>query len=677
MDMRDRLWKAHTEAQKPPIYLPVDQWADKYRFMNETTREKWFTERMEVARGPMQAVTEAGVRVITVMCCTQLMKTELILNTIGRFVHTDPCPILVVQPKDDLARKFGNVRLGQMIKSTPELKARFITEATRDSANTAQHKEFPGGHVSIVSAKSPSNLAMFAIRIVLLDEIDKYDESSGKEGDPVDLAEERMSKYSTNSLSIRVCSPTIKEHSRIEESYKTSDMRKPFVQCPHCNHNQILQFKNVKWDKGEDGIERHETAHYYCDGCGVEWSEFDRHIALENIDWLQTKEFKCTNCDHLNKPATWCPNEDRLKWSAPYEIDDVKPSGIAHCEECGVGTCPNTHAGFWANKLYSAFRPISDMVKLWLEAQGNIEKIKTFINTQLAETFEEPGDSIKDIDWLLERREKYHAQVPEEVGLLTFGADVQNNRIEVEVVGWGLDEESWSIDYKVIPGDPSNPETWQRFDEYIQKAFFYNDGSYTHAVAGCIDLGGGHTQHVANYCRHRINNRIWPIRGVGGDGRSYPVWPKNPSRAGKIQIPFYNVGVDAAKNVVFQRLLIKSPGAGFCHFPHDREEEWFKQLTAERRVKKWKGTRQILVWDNPKKARNEAFDNRVYAYAALCGLQAMNLDLNKLIERKKFRLLSENNKARLNKASQNAGSQDTKKKKVKKPKMARSSYMDR
>ena len=480
-----------------------------------------------------------------------------------------------------------------------------------------------------------------------------------------DLAEERMAKYSTNSLSIRVCSPTIKGMSRIEASYLDSDMRKPHVRCPHCEHNQILKWKNVKWDKGEDGVERHETTSYQCDECGVLWSEFDRHTALEVVDWLQTKKFKCDHCDHMNEPQHWCPNDERDKWDH---------DGRAYCEECGIGKCPNRHAGFWANKLYSTFRPLSDMVKLWLEVQNNIEKLKMFINTQLAETFEEPGDSIEDVDWLMDRREEWAGQVPEEVGLLTFGADVQNNRIEVEIVGWGKDEESWSVDYKVIAGDPANPETWRRFDEFIMQPFFYANGDYTHIVAGCIDLGGGHTQHVANYCRHRINNRIWPIRGIGGDGRAYPVWPRNPSRTGKIQVPFYNVGVDAAKNVVFQRLLVRDSGAGYCHFPANREEDWFLQLIAERRVKKWKGTKQILVWENPKKARNEAFDNRVYAYAALCGLQSMGMKLNKMIEKRKFILLSDRNKAKLG----DDYHAPAKSKKVKrKTKVARSSFVSR
>lgn len=665
----------YSKGQRPPEIIDVDEWADKYRYLNSKTMERWDTARMEVARGPMKAVTEQGVRTITVMCCTQLMKTELILNTIGYFVDNDPCPILVVQPKHELAKKFSSVRLSEMIKATPKLEPQFNTDQQRrDATNTASHKDFPGGHVTIVSAAVPGDLAMFAIRVVLLDEIDKYDESAGDEGDPVNLAEERMSKYSSNSLSIRVCSPTIKDNSRIEDSYNSSDMRKPFVACPHCGHKQIMLWPNVKWDKNERGEPIPESAAYCCTSCGTLWSEHDRHTALEKIYWRQTADFFCNVCDQENKPSKWDP-QDGSQWDE---------NGHAICQHCFEGKCDNTHAGFWANKMYSAFRPLSDMVRLWADVKGSIEKLKTFTNTQLAEPFVEAGESISDLDWLMERREMYMAEVPDEVGLITAGIDTQNNRLECEIVGWGVDEESWSLDYRVIPGSPDEPQTWRDLLEYLNKRWYYNNGDFTYVAAAAIDMGGGHTQQVTSFCAKQITRRIWPVRGVASPGRPIPVWPQNPSRGGKYNTPFYNVGVDAAKNTVFNRLFIESPGeAGYCHFPQGREEDWFKQLTAEKRVKRWKGTRQVFVWENKSKSRNEAFDNRVYAYAALCGLQQLGWDLNSIVQDKKLVLLSDENKAKLDKASGSsaASASPTKvpasQRRSSKQTVARSKFMDR
>lgn len=614
--------ESYQKGQKPPLKMNLDEWADQYRYMNATTGEKWFTDRVEVARGPMRAVTEPGVRTITVMCSTQLLKTELILNTIGYFAHLDPCPILVVHPKKESAQKFSHTRLKQMVSSSPVLREVFFDSNANSSADTTLYKEFLGGHIAIVSAKTPADLAMLPIRVVLLDEIDKFDESSGKEGDPIDLAEERQAKYANNSLSIRACSPTTKDLSRIEASYLDSDQRKPFVPCPHCNHYQIMRWPNVHWDKDEEGNGIADTAQYHCESCGAAWTENDRLQSLKKIRWLQTAQFTCSHCNEVNKPALWDANDKPL-WNE---------HGHAICQRCEKGTGTNRHAGFWANKLYSPFRPLSDMVSKWLEIKGNVEKLKMFINTQLAETFEESGERIESIDRFLSKRERYDAELPSEAGVITAGIDTQNNRLEIEVVAWGRDEESWSIEHKVIAGDPSQPEVWAQLDKFLGKPFTRFDGRLGYINAVCIDMGGGHTQHVANYCRNRIASRVWPIRGVGGDGRPLPVWPKNPSRGGRQNVPFYNIGVDSAKNVIFSRLFIDQPGPGYCHFPMDREDEWFRQLTAEKRVTKFRGARKILIWDNPKKARNEAFDCRVYAYAALQGLIAMGINLNRICE---------------------------------------------
>ena len=183
--------------------------------------------------------------------------------------------------------------------------------------------------------------------------------------------------------------------------------------------------------------------------------------------------------------------------------------GRAKCAGCGTHS-PNAHAGFWVNKLYSPFRPLSEMAEKWIEAQGNIEKLKTFINTQLAETFEETGDSIENTDWLEARKERYEAILPSEVGVITAGIDTQNDRLEMEVIGWGEDEESWSLDYIIIPGDPAQPYVWNKLDEELNRAYVREDGRMSYIAAAAIDVGGGHTQAVASFCRTRINRRVWP-----------------------------------------------------------------------------------------------------------------------------------------------------------------------
>ena len=348
----------------------------------------------------------------------------------------------------------------------------------------------------------------------------------------------------------------------------------------------------------------------------------------------------------------------------------------AVCEECGKGKCPNKHAGFWASKLYSPFRPLSELVERWIEAQGNIEKLKAFINTQLAETFEETGDQLTSIDGLLARREKYE-ELPDEVGLITAAVDVQNNRLEMEVVGWGVDEESWSLDYHIIPGDPHKPQVWVDLEEKLNKIYHREDGRISLIAATCIDLGGGHTQEVANFCKDKIERRIWPIRGIASAGRPYPVWPKNPGRTAKINLPFYNVGVDAGKNVIFSRMLIETPGPGYCHLPHDRDLSWFEQFTAERRVQKRKGTQMYYVWENKKNARNESFDIRGYAYAALCGLQSMGWSVNIITEEQRLIMDSEYEEILEKRVTDTAGRQETSSPRRRIRRVNKSSYASR
>lgn len=624
--------EAYKSGQRPPLKIDLDDWADQYRYINDK-RGRWKTSRVEIARGMMKAVTERGVRTITAMTCTQVAKTELILNTTGYFMHVDPCPILIVLPSDKMSKKFSNIRISRMLKATPVLRDMVHESGQRSSRNTVNYKEFPGGEITMVGSKVPEDLSSQPIRLCFMDEIDKFEESTGEEGDPVDLAEERMSTYTSNSLSIRTCSPTLKGMSRIEDSYESSDMRKPFVLCPHCDKYQILVWGQVKWSKNKKGVSLPHTAQYCCSHCGVLWTESERKKALYTVQWRQTSPFMCSLCEHENDPSKWGDN-DFTNWKQDRE----GPGHVfrAYCEECGKGKCSNRHAGFWASKLYGPFRNLAYLVQKWMDAQGNIQKLKAFINMHLAETFEEAGDRISSIDGLLGRREKY-PELPYEVGVITAGIDVQGNRIEGEVIGWGKDEESWSLKHFVLTGDPAQPYIWQKLEVELEKPYWREDGNkLSYIAAACIDLGGGHTQQVANFCRDKVERRFWPIRGTSTVGRAIPVWPRKAGRTDKIQVPFYNIGVDAAKNVIFSRLLIPEGRAGFCHFPLNRDADWFEQLTAERRVKKYKGTQLFYVWDNPKRKRNEAFDCRVYGYAALCGLQSEGLQVNMITEDQLF-----------------------------------------
>lgn len=615
-----RLTLVRRDTLRPPPTMNLVEWADAYRFLSReasSTGGRWETSRVPIARGPMLAVTEPGVHILTVMACTQLTKTELLLNIAGYHIHLDPSPILAIYPTENSAETWSKDRLAPMLRDTPALRG-IIDDRARASGNTILHKSFPGGHITIVGANSPTELAQRPIRLVLADEVDKYPASAGAEGDPISLAEERAATFPTSYKFVRVCSPTIKGASRIEKSWLESDMRRAYVPCPHCEHEQVLTWAHVRWSKTEDGEHRPETAAIYCEACGAGWSEPQRLDAMPLVKWRQTRRFKCCGADQDPMVTR------RWRWDADNEV------GRAVCAECGQDAVSNLHAGYHVSKLYSPWEPITKLAAKFLLARKDPERLKTFINTQLAETFEEvTTDRVSD-DALLARREVYAAPVPAGVGILTAGVDVQDNRLECEVVGWGADEENWGVDYRVFVGDPSQPDVWSELDAYLQTRWLREDGRTLVVEASAVDVQGHNSQSAYAFCRRLIGRRVWAVRGKAETtGRRSPVWPRKPTMRNKGKVPLYELGTQAAKDMIFRRLGIEAPGPGYSHFPATYDAEYFAQLTAEKPVPKTVAGNRFWVWENPPGKRNEALDCRVYAYAALCGLQAAGLQLNR------------------------------------------------
>jgi phage terminase large subunit GpA-like protein len=258
-------------------------------------------------------------------------------------------------------------------------------------------------------------------------------------------------------------------------------------------------------------------------------------------------------------------------------------------------------------------------------------RLQVWVNTKLGESWEDQSGEVVETEPLMARREDWGAVLPEGVAVLTAGVDVQGDRLELHVVGWGRDEESWSVDYRVIWGDPSGPRVWADLDTALAATY-----PHTRAVADlairavAVDTGGQHTKAAYEYCRTRLHRRVWGIKGRGGPG--IPLWPRRPTRT-KGKVPLFVIGVDAAKDALFARLRLAAPGPGYMHFPAERDAEFFRQLTAERVVTRFERGRPIRLWQPRRDGeRNEALDTTVYAMAALHGLISMGLRLNKEAE---------------------------------------------
>ncbi len=622
----------------------MPQWADRFRKKAAgagSTTGKWRTGDVEIARGPMLAVTEPGTAIITVMVCTQLMKTALIENAFGFFAHLDPSPMLMLQPKEDAAEQFSKERITPLIRATPVLRELVGTRKTRNADETIRYKSFPGGFLAIEGAGSPDNVARRPIKRVFCDEIDKYVPT--REGDAVGLAEERMGTF-IGAQSIRACSPTISGESAIETSYLDGDQRQASVECPHCSHRQFLEFfKHIEWDKEIDGegrvvAHRPKTAAVHCEACGAAWTEAERRRALQTARWHQTKPFRC--CDTYQEPLT--VYSDTWRAAAEGAGDPVDAAwdwwaGPRHevyrarCSKCGTWPVDNEHASFTAGKEFSPWERDSPpkIAAKWLKWKDDPEQRVKFDNTQLGKPHRRASGVDLNAEALASRREVYPAEVPDGVAVITAGIDTQNDRLEVEVVGWGRDEESWSLAYEVFPGDPNDPKVWSDLDAYLKLVWRRADGRTFDVMAACIDTGGSRTEAVYQFAKARIGRRIWGIRGdPEAAGQRKPVWPaKMPLARTRRSYQPFTIGVNTAKDVIRQRLLAEMPGPGYMHFPADRDVNYFAQLTAEKLIPD-KRTRR-LIWVCPSNLRNEALDCRVYAYAALAGLTHFGLKLNR------------------------------------------------
>lgn len=552
----------------PPPKLTLSQWANEKLYLSaEDTAEhgKYRSARAPFQVGPMDAVSDPEIETVVVMTATQMMKTTLLKSIIGYHIDQEPAPILIVQPTLDMASGFSTERLSPMIRDTPCLRGKVRDPRSRDSGNRVLHKTYIGGFLAIAGANSPASLAARPIRILLLDEVDKYKISIGKQGNPVGQALKRTKNFWDRKIVI-VSSPGEADMSIIEPWYEASDKRRYHVPCPHCVDFQTLKWAQVKWPDQDP-----ERAYYVCEFCGSILTDANKPKMLNRGDWraeLPTKKI----------------------------------------------------AGFHINEIYSPWCTWGEMAVDFMKAKQSKETLQVFINTSLAEVSRE---KFEKADWgsLLTRRENYGEEaIPTSILYLTAGVDVQSDRLEAEIVGWraerrGDPEESWGVKYEVLYGDPSKLALWGQLDALLKETYTTEDGRVLRIGAACIDSGGHHTAAVYAFCNQRIARHIYAIKGIAG---SKPIWPKKAGKSKRHKgFLVWTIGVDTIKDVIYGRLKIAEPGPGYCHIPGDYNEEWARQLCSEKVKTRYSKGFPIREYVRVDGARAEALDARAYAYAAL------------------------------------------------------------
>lgn len=518
----------------------------------------------------MDACSDPATPEVVVMAGAQLGKSEAILNIIGFHIDYDPSPILVLQPTLDMASMFSKERVANgLLKSTPALENKVQDARARDANNTTFQKQFPGGSLSLVGANSPAGLASRPIRLVLCDEVDRYPASAGSEGDPIQLARKRAATFWNRKI-VMVSTPTNKSASRIEDAFLKSDQRHYHVPCKHCDHKQKLQWSNVQWIDNDP-----TTTKYICESCGSAWNDADRIWSIRHGEW------------------------------------------VAHAEFTGV-------AGFAINGMYSPWTPLADGVREFLNVKKNPEQLRVWTNTYLGETWEDAGEQVDDY-MLADRREEME-YLPDEVVFLTAGIDVQDNRLEMSLIGWGRDDESWSVSHTVFYGDPSTPQLWTALDSALMRRYETVTGREMGIRAACVDSGGHFTNSVYAYCKKNYGRRIFAIKGRGGEGTAIV---SKPTKNNVVKCPLFHVGVDTVKDLLFARMRIDEAGPGYIHFNDTLDDEYFKQLTAEKIVTKFHRGYKKRVFQKMR-PRNEALDCMVYAVAAYA---IINVNVNTLADK--------------------------------------------
>lgn len=602
-DSVSRLEGSLARAWEPRPNLTVSQLAERHLYLSaEYSKQAGYCdfELYPYLREPADRLSpEDPCRVVVFEGPIQGGKSVIGQAFLTAIIVAFPGPTLWVTDTDLKAELFAKKRFELMVRDDPKLRELVDGPKSRTKNNTIKHKTFPGGDLDVVGAQSASGLTSNTFRFAIIDEADDHKANISYAGSSIALAMGRQTTFGEMAKTLIVSSPKRKGDSEIEPWFERGDQRRLWVPCPHCGEFQRLRWRDpdngeyrLRWPPGHP-----DEAYYICALCGTTIQNHQKNVMLPAGEW---------------RPERPDLGED------------------------GVITSYRLNALYLPVGSYSW----SDAARQWDSAiarlkAGDCDEHRTFINTRLAETYEEPGDIMSPDPLVARAQDEGWSQegelanvLPEGVRVITLGADVQDDRIELEVVGWGIGLESWSLGYFVIPTDPLDKGTWRNADEILLRRWRRASGEEAAVAAACFD-SGFRTQAVYDFVRTRERRRVFATKGKEGPSRA--IWDKKVRRGGKNKDKgrFRLVGTDAAKDALQAYLRVTRPGPKYCHFPLERDPDYFAQLTAEKRTKgRDRRGREVVQWTCPDGRRNEALDCRVLALAALHSLLMSGLRLD-------------------------------------------------
>jgi phage terminase large subunit GpA-like protein len=586
--LRKLVAAAAVEVFQPTPKLTVSEWADANRLLPSTSAEpgRFRTDRIPYLRRIQDALGDETIGAVVFAKSAQVAGSTAGENFVGFLIDHSPCAILEVWPTEKKLNAWSLTRLDPMLQETPSLAKKFPRSGRREAGNSLDKKLFPGGWLMAITAKSTSDLKSSSARVAIAEEVDEWEGDVGDQGDPLALLRVRLRTFWNAKLFI-VSTPTIEGHSRVWREIEDSTWGEFWVPCPHCGEFQTLRWRDgdespddagdyrLIWDKDEEGRVIRGSTKYVCvSGCLID--ERHKQQILERGEWRER---------HPGRPTV----------------------------------------GFHINTIYSPLCRWDTIAEEFSKAVKNPQEMKTFVNTFLGLPYRERGESI-NAHFLASREEQYPSSgsgdgavelIPAGVGLLTAGVDVQGDRIELLVWGWGTGEERWLIAWEVLNGDPGQKEVWAELERRRLAQRPHECGATLAIAAMCVDAGY-QTDHVHAYCSPRFHQNVIAVVGRDGPGRKLleAPDPKKYKRSNKKR-PTHIVGSDSGKSAFFSALRIEKPGPGHVHFPTSVDPVFYDQITSERLVTEFRKGRALRVWKKIEGRANEGLDMTNYAGAAL------------------------------------------------------------
>lgn len=557
---------------KPSEKITVSQWAEKYRVLGETSnfKGKWSNAITPYLVGIMDAFNDPYIQEINFCKSTQVGGTEAMLNMLGYCITENPATTMIVYPSDELAKSVSNDRIKPYIEKTKVLAERY-----RERASKALELRMDGMTIYLRGSNSPSKLASVPVKYLFFDETDKMEGASKKEASPYKLATERTKTYANSKKIVSISTPTLKTNYTWTLHMNADEQRRFFMPCPHCGKEIAFVFAQLKFEKMEDvsNLERAATAVYICQECNGEITDKDKYNMLQKGQW-RSENKKCVG----------------------------RPRSVS----------------FHINALYSRFLTWQDVAKEWLDSKDDPELLQNFVNSWLAEPWEDTKLNTS-VELVMEcQTEVDEFIVPDWAELLTGGIDVQENCVYWSIRAWG----DFVTSQNICHGQALSLEE----AENIMNLTYRKENGDGYLVSLALIDSGDQTEVVYDFC---ARNSEWalPSKGSAAMGSHFRISRVNKTDSKAYGMSLVLIDVGKYKDAIAARMQRKS-GHGAWMVYRGCDEEYAKQVTAEHKIMERKGGKKRMIWTvKTSHADNHYLDTEVYAFAAadIMGVRQMFL----------------------------------------------------